>query len=139
MEAYERIEKVIEYLNLNKNSFSKEIGYNQNTTIGRIINEKRTPTEKTLQKITDRFTQISYDWLRTGRGTMLIENEEIQASVFIGKNQDIPIDKFIDIFFLFQSKIENHPRFEKYLDSIRKDAIIDYQHELLTKGGNNKN
>ncbi|WP_438711861.1 hypothetical protein ACSTS3_04715 [Aquimarina muelleri] len=120
-------------MNLNKNSFSREIGYNQNTTIGRIINEKRNPSEKTLRKIVDRFPVIDYDWLLTGNGKMIVDKEEKELPIFIGKNNDIPIEKIIDIFFLYQEEIENNKRFSKYIESIKKDAIIEYQHTLLTK------
>ena len=51
---------------------------------------------------------------------------------YIGKNDDFKIDDFLDIFFLYKDKIEKHPRFEEYISSIEKDAIIDYQHRLLT-------
>jgi len=72
MEPYERIVKLIDYLGLNKNSFSEAVGMTTNVTIGRIVNEKRRPSVKTLEKITSRFPQISYDWLLTGRGEMLM-------------------------------------------------------------------
>jgi len=71
MEAWERIEKVIEHLGLNKNSFSKEIGLSNNVTIGRIIKQKRTPSSGTLRKISNRFPEISYEWLLTGSGDMI--------------------------------------------------------------------
>lgn len=70
-EKGQRIEKVMTYLKLNKNSFSKEIGMSSNVTIGRILNEDRNPHPSTLQKIVDRFPQIDYEWLLTGEGSML--------------------------------------------------------------------
>lgn len=71
MEAWERIETVIEHLGLNKNSFSREIGLSNNVTIGRIIKQKRNPSYGTLRKITNRFPEISYEWLLTGKGEMI--------------------------------------------------------------------
>lgn len=79
MEAYERIELLIEYLSLNKNSFSKEIGLKNNGTIGRLINEKRVPSQETLDRIVTRFPQISYDWLKMGVGEMLVGGQSMQA------------------------------------------------------------
>lgn len=72
-EAHKRVKAVMEHFNLNKNSFSKAIGYNQNTTIGRLINEGRKPSQKTLDMIVVRFPEISMEWLLTGRGEMLTE------------------------------------------------------------------
>ncbi len=71
MEAWERIEKVIEHFGLNKNSFSREIGLSNNVTIGRIIKQKRNPSYGTLRKITNRFPEINYEWLLTGHGEMI--------------------------------------------------------------------
>jgi len=76
MQAYERIIELMKYLNLNKNSFSDEIGMSSNVTIGRIINEKRNPSKTTLEKIVNRFPQINYDWLKTGNGEMLKNDYE---------------------------------------------------------------
>lgn len=73
-ERGERVKKVMEYFGLNKNSFSNEIGMSSNVTIGRIINEDRNPHPDTLKKITDRYPQISLDWLMTGTGQMLLES-----------------------------------------------------------------
>ncbi len=61
----------MDYLNLNKNSFSVAIGMSSNVTIGRILNEDRNPHSSTLQKIVTRFPQVNYDWLKTGEGNML--------------------------------------------------------------------
>ncbi len=79
MEAYERIELLIEYLHLNKNSFSKEIGLKNNGTIGRLINEKRVPSQETIDRIIARFPQISYDWLKMGVGEMLVGSQNTEV------------------------------------------------------------
>jgi len=76
MKPHERIIEVMKLLNLNKNSLSSEIGMSSNVTIGRIINEHRTPNQATLKKIVDRFPQINYDWLLTGEGEMLKTEEK---------------------------------------------------------------
>lgn len=75
MKAHERILKVIEYLNINKNTFSKEIGFANNSTINRLIAEERVPSRATLEKIVNRFPQINYDWLLTGEGEMIKETK----------------------------------------------------------------
>ncbi len=76
MEGYKRIEQIIEYYNLNKSSLSRELGFSQNSTIGRIINEKREPSHKTFEKILKRFPDLNYDWLVLGKGDMF--NNEIR-------------------------------------------------------------
>jgi transcriptional regulator with XRE-family HTH domain len=84
MQTYERIIKLMEYLNLNKNSFSEEIGMSSNVTIGRIINEKRNPNPTTLKKIVERFPQINYDWLKAGQGEMIMNEQKSENNSGIG-------------------------------------------------------
>lgn len=50
MEAWERVQYIIENEGYNKNSFSNEIGLASNTTIGTIINKHRTPSRSTVEK-----------------------------------------------------------------------------------------
>lgn len=78
-ESGKRIKKVITYLGLNINSFSREVGMTNNVTIGRILNEDRNPHPRTLQKIVARFPKINYTWLLTGDGEML-NREKIYSS-----------------------------------------------------------
>ena len=66
----ERIAILIKELGYNFNSFSKVIGLSNNTTIGRIVNEKRNPSYEVLQKIVLRFNDINAYWLLTGEGEM---------------------------------------------------------------------
>jgi hypothetical protein len=79
----ERLGELIGKLGHNVNSFSKEIGYsNNNVTIGRIISDKeKMPSAETMQKISNRFTDVNLDWLLTGKGKMLkshYQHNEVQ-------------------------------------------------------------
>ena len=71
MEAWKRVEFIIEKEGLNKNSFSKAIGISNNVTITRIINEHRTPSRATCEKIVSAFPAYNLEWLLTGEGNML--------------------------------------------------------------------
>jgi len=99
MQAYERIIELMKYLNLNKNSFSEEIGMSSNVTIGRIINEQRTPHPSTLQKIVKRFPQINYDWLLTGEGEMLKGNDDENSIVQFYNSEFLPKEKKLIPFY----------------------------------------
>jgi transcriptional regulator with XRE-family HTH domain len=83
MQVHERIKLLMKHLGLNKNSFSSEIGMSSNVTIGRILNENRTPNKATLLKIVNRFPQVNYDWLLTGQGEMLKtkHSEQLQSHI----------------------------------------------------------
>ncbi len=69
MEGWERVHYIMEREGLNKNSFSKAIGMTNNVTITRIINEKRTPSQATCQKIIKHFPNYRLEWLMHGMGT----------------------------------------------------------------------
>jgi hypothetical protein len=73
----ERIELLIDALDLNINSFSKALGYpNNNVTIGRIVNDKsKKPSLETTEKILRTFPQVNPTWLVIGDGPMFIEGE----------------------------------------------------------------
>lgn len=73
MEAWERIQKIMDEEGLNKNSFSKAIGISNNVTITRIINEKRSPSRSTCEKIVTAFPKYNLTWILTGEGNMLTD------------------------------------------------------------------
>ena len=73
MEAWKRVEFIIEKEGLNKNSFSKAIGISNNVTITRIINGHRTPSRATCEKIVSAFPAYNLEWLLTGEGNMLTD------------------------------------------------------------------
>lgn len=60
------------------------------------------------------------------------------TSNFIGKTEKIEVKDFLDVFFLYQEEIEKDERFRIYLEGKEKDAIIRYQHDLLTKAQEKK-
>lgn len=80
MEAWERIQKIMEEEGLNKNSFSKAIGITNNVTITRIINEKRSPSKSTCEKIVSAFPKYNLTWILTGEGNMLTDITSLEAS-----------------------------------------------------------
>ena len=75
MEAWKRVEFIIEKEGLNKNSFSKAIGISNNVTITRIINEHRTPSRATCEKIVSAFPTYNLEWLLTGEGDMFTDTQ----------------------------------------------------------------
>lgn len=75
MHVSERINLIINHLKLNKNSFSKAIGLSNNVTIGKILNDKRSPSFDILTKIIQTYDCINSHWLLTGEGEMLNTTE----------------------------------------------------------------
>ena len=77
----QRIDSLINALNLNINSFSKECGYPTSATIWRLINEGAKPSAPTLNKICNRFPQVNREWLMTGYGSMFTTQENDDLTV----------------------------------------------------------
>ena len=87
MEGWERVKYIMETEGHNKNSFSTAIGMSSNVTITRLVNEKRSPSRATCQKIIDKFPQYSYDWLLTGSGDMYAKKETENANSTISTEE----------------------------------------------------
>lgn len=83
MEAWERIQKIMDEEGLNKNSFSKAIGISNNVTITRIINEKRSPSRSTCEKIVSAFPKYNLTWILTGEGNMLTDITSLDEASLI--------------------------------------------------------
>ena len=77
----QRIDLLINALNLNINSFSKECGYPTSATIWRLINEGAKPSNPTLNKICNRFPQVNREWLMTGYGSMFTKQQDDDLTV----------------------------------------------------------
>ncbi len=94
MEAWERVSKLMQHFNLNKNQFSKEIQAGNNVTVGRIVNERRNPSSRTVDLILKRFPQINRDWLLYGNGEMINQDYEPRFSNAeeLGIHEDLPVE-----------------------------------------------
>lgn len=119
-EPWERIEEVMKYYRLNKNSFSDEIGMSNNVTIGRILNEKRKPIRSTLEKIVARFPQINMDWLLTGEGEMLIA--ESNQSQGVASDNNISRGKLIP---LYDAEAAAGTQYGVSVDAARQIGVIE--------------
>jgi transcriptional regulator with XRE-family HTH domain len=76
-EIGERISLLIKELGLNKNSFSKQIGLKNNSTITNIINNpRRSPSYQVIFKILTEYPQLNVRWLIAGQGQMFSFGED---------------------------------------------------------------
>lgn len=76
-EISERISEMIEVLDLNPNSFAKELGYPRAQTVYDIVNAKSAPSYDFFRRfqLSEYSELISLDWLLTGRGEKLINKK----------------------------------------------------------------
>lgn len=75
-----RIRELRKALNLSQKDFAAQIGLKQNA-ISYMEKAQSTVTEQNIKAICTQFN-VNEDWLRTGFGTMFLENEKKQKEFF---------------------------------------------------------
>ena len=121
----DRIEQIINHYNLNKNSFSKEIGTGSMTITNLVSLRKSKPGYDILRKIAERFP-INLNWLILGKGPMLLGDEDE-----LERNDET--DKIAHAIVRSPEKFEKNPLFAKYMENERSKAVIAHQDEFLLK------
>lgn len=71
---WERLEKVIRWMNMSTNSFGKQIGLTRSESLYQIKAGRFGISHNLAKRITDRFPEISLGWLLSGEGQMLCEH-----------------------------------------------------------------
>ena len=77
----ERLEILINNLNLNPRSFSIELGYSRADSIYAIFKRNSKISNSLLNKICNRFPQVNREWLMTGYGSMFTKQENEDLTV----------------------------------------------------------
>ncbi len=81
MEERDRIEKIMQKVNLNSTQFAMETGI-QTSTLSHILNGRNKVSLDVLKKILNRYHNISSDWLILGVGPMLRQEEHSQTPIW---------------------------------------------------------
>jgi len=77
----ERLQSLINKLNLNPRSFSIELGYTRADSIYAIFKRNSKISNSLLNKICNRFPQVNREWLMTGYGSMFTTQENDDLTV----------------------------------------------------------
>lgn len=105
MEFNDRITKVIEYSEMSPAEFAEEIGV-QRSSISHIISGRNKPSLDFITKIKSKFPDIEWNWLITGSGEMLI-NEDVAPPTEpeVSKPEEKPAKKSLpDLFSLINDE-----------------------------------
>lgn len=81
MDLRERVMTIMEHEGMSSTKFADEIGV-QRPKMSHIVSGRNNPSLDILQKILERFTYVSTDWLLFGRGEM--KRESVSSSPVIG-------------------------------------------------------
>ncbi|PKH49514.1 hypothetical protein CXF68_01890 [Tenacibaculum sp. Bg11-29] len=131
----ERIEFLLNYLKLSRNALGVAIGEANGSKFNHIIGGRNGISENLAKKITETFTEISYEWLVNGLGEAIVnvekETNEDLNYISYSKGNKIDVDVIVDTILLNEEKFNRNPRYKKYLESIEDKAIIKYQEKLI--------
>ena len=67
-----RLEEIRKQIKLDKRSFVKKIGYNNETSYNSIVRGDRAISSKVLTKLLENYPQFNLNWLIGGYGSMII-------------------------------------------------------------------
>jgi predicted transcriptional regulator len=71
----DRIEEILRYYKLTSSAFADKLGV-QRSGISHILSGRNKPSYDFLVSLINEFPEINPSWLMTGKGMMLIDNEE---------------------------------------------------------------
>jgi transcriptional regulator with XRE-family HTH domain len=131
MDIRERILAIIEYYNLNVNSFSKKIGMSNNVTIGNIVGGRKSqPSLDTINKIVAAFPGLNKNWILSGDGEMLSSNSDTPFSSSINLKSfrtvnDIPQKEIVEVTGLSQGFISEIEKGIKSLPKYAYDKLLN--------------
>jgi len=146
----ERLESLINKLNLNARSFAIELGYSRADSIYAIFKRNSKISNSLLNKICNRFPQVSREWLMTGFGSMFTKQQDddltVTAKQVIDKLQplfntskDAVDDKIISAFFKEFAEVKNQMAdIHEKLNSIELIEALKMIKELQKKDNNIK-
>ncbi|CAA0177530.1 conserved hypothetical protein [Tenacibaculum maritimum] len=120
----EILQELLDYLGIKANRLSVEIGDNSNSRIYYVRNGRSKISPKLAKAITERYKEINYDYLITGKGELVRKGVLVNSSgnVFVEKN---------DGSFNVTTRLIPFDAYSSYLETL-DDANIIYDWEEVT-------
>jgi len=122
-----RIDKLLDSTGLTPYQLSKKTSISQ-STISRILKKDSKPNASNL-KVLSVFFSVTEEWILTGEGEKEIKSNS--DFILTKDNQELEIDKIVDIIFLHKEKFEANEKFKTYLSEKINKGINEFQAELL--------
>lgn len=138
MESRERLQKVLDYLQISANKFSKSLDLTRADGVYSILKGVYEISENFAMKVVGKYPQISYEWLMYGDGEMLMEKYEgCHLNTFLaytGLSQTAFANKTkIDVIELYQILDSKKPIYKDIADKIIS-AFPNVNREWLMNG-----
>ncbi len=132
MEYYKRIDIISKHFGFKSvNDFAKRgLGYASSEKINRLKRENTKPSIDIIITISNKFEQISVDWILTGKGEMLRNNNLSHISVlsYLKDNiesliQDERFNYVIDYIIAKKEEIKQRNKIESLFDDFKNKAL----------------
>jgi transcriptional regulator with XRE-family HTH domain len=111
-----RLEKILDYYNLNASSFADKIGV-QRSSLSHLLSGRNKPSLDFILKINDVFPEVDLYWILNGKGNFpkIEPSDENVESPILNSDSPTPIDLF--------SKIEAPIEMEKNLNKTNSKQL----------------
>ena len=76
MEDKNRLVEILKHIGARKNTLAKELGYTNGSVFYQIETGRNGISTSLARKITNKYPEINYEWILTGKGTMLVKPKE---------------------------------------------------------------
>ena len=80
---------IISHAKLSRRAFGMSIGHTSGTMIDNVINGRNGISAGLARKITNKYPEINYEWILTGKGTMLVKPKETPVDEAILKQMKL--------------------------------------------------
>jgi len=95
MNEQERLIAVMQSEGLNAKQFAVEVGISP-ATMSNVVNGRNNPSLEVMQKVLNRFRNLSTNWLILGVGSMYDEKSNSQDDIFDAEISESPENKSLD-------------------------------------------
>ncbi|AZA60827.1 helix-turn-helix domain-containing protein [Chryseobacterium indoltheticum] len=125
MNSKERLEQILLHLKLSANKLSKEIGHSSNVKLHHVKSGRNEISEEIAKDIEKYFPEFNYEWIVTGKGQMLKNNNTINSGEF----SNLTIDEKLEFLHTQNLELQDKLRLSHlinrtYLRSIAKHLNI---------------
>jgi len=89
MEDKNRLVEILKHIGARKNTLAKELGYTNGSVFYQIETGRNGISTSLARKITNKYPEINYEWILTGKGTMLVKPKETPVDETILKQMKL--------------------------------------------------
>lgn len=138
MSDSQRLKNVIEWSKMTTNEFSVSCGFERSTVLYNVLNEKTKISVKVCKKICNKYEEINYDWLLTGKGTMLSNTDHTIPEPINQIINDKTNIMDANLYFRMMDFIMKESSEKTELIKLLSNKIPDVELKAIEKGAESK-